>query len=181
MAIKAKTLSAAEIESDHRRFIQDTDEIKLHTETVTNYPALWERCPDDYGLTWSRLPFDPVSQDRVPKTQGLYAFVVQPTMRSLPPSAWLFYIGEVGATNSPNRTFWKRYSEYIEEYRTVTRPKLAVLFERYKGHIHFYFSEIDPTVHDIKKIESELITAAWPVANIKDFNVRMRKARRAFA
>lgn len=182
MAIKVSLTKTAQLEKDYRDFIKDTDEVKLHTECITLYPELWKRYAKNYGLKWKVAKFDEVSKPTIPKEKGIYAFVVVPDLGDLPPSSWLFYIGEVGATNSQNRHFNKRYSEYIDEFRIATRPKLAMLFNRYKGHIYFYYCAIDPNNNmDIKDIESELITAAWPFANIKDFAVRMRKSRRAFS
>ncbi|SEL80195.1 hypothetical protein SAMN05216382_2677 [Sphingomonas palmae] len=168
-------------EAEHRQFIQHTDGIKLHREDFVLYPHLWQRYGKGRGLKWKTIPFDRSKRPEVPKTQGLYAFVVHPSVSDLPPSAWLFYIGEVGATASKARTFWKRYDEYLGELDRTTRPKLSMLLERYRGHVHFYYCELDPTTVDLKAVEAELITAAWPYANIKDFHVQYGQVRRAFS
>lgn len=174
------TKSVWDKEAEHRQFLQEADAIKLHKEETVLYPELWKRYGAGRGFQWKALPFDQPSRAKVPRTQGLYAFVVQPAVSDLPPSSWLFYIGEVGASASPARTFWKRYEEYIGELDKTTRPKLSMLLERYKGFVRFYYCELDPTKVDLKAVEAELITAAWPYANIKDFHVQYRQVRRAF-
>lgn len=177
---KAPAKSTWAKEAEFRRFHAETDQITLHSQEAVLYPKLWKRYGPVRSLTWKVLPFNEATRSKVPKTQGLYAFVVQPEISDLPVHGWLFYIGEVGATASPARTFWKRYDEYLGELSKVTRPKMSVLLNRYKGYIKFYYCELDPTAVDLKAVEAELITAAWPTANIKDFDVQYRQVRRAF-
>lgn len=177
---KAPAKSTWTREAEHREFLKESDAIKIHKEESVLYPKLWARYGTGKGLTWKVLPFNAATRPKVPKTQGLYAFVVHPSVSDLPPNGWLFYIGEVGATAAPARTFWKRYDEYLGELDKTTRPKMSMLLERYKGHVHFYYCELDPKVVDLKAVEAELITAAWPYANIKDFHVQYRQVRRAF-
>jgi hypothetical protein len=180
MAIKPVKSKWA-VETEHRQFLKETDAIKIHKEEAVLYPKLWSRYGTGRGLTWKAVPFDAGSRPKVPKTQGIYAFVVHPAVSDLPPNGWLFYIGEVGATGSAARTFWKRYDEYLGELDKTTRPKMSMLLERYKGYINFYYCELDPAAVDLKQLEAELITAAWPYANIKDFHVQYRQVRRAFS
>ncbi|MEH3107742.1 MAG: hypothetical protein PGN09_10825 [Sphingomonas fennica] len=178
---KAPVKSTWTKEAEYRRLHAESAAIKVHREEAVLYPKLWKRYKAKRALSWKTLPFNEATRAKVPKTQGLYAFVVKPEVGDLPPSGWLFYIGEVGATASPSRTFWKRYEEYLGELSKVTRPKMSMLLERYKGYIHFYYCELDPKTVDLKAVEAELITAAWPYANIKDFDVQYRQLRRAFA
>ncbi len=173
--------STLEKEVEFRRFHNDTDAIKLHREEVVLWPKLWSRRNISLGLEWNVLPFSRATRSRVPRTKGLYAFAVQASVTDLPPHSWLFYIGEVGAGSSEDRTLWKRYGEYLGELDRVTRPKMSMLLERYKGYVQFYYCEIDPEEIDLKALESELITAAWPYANIKDFDVQYGPVRRAFS
>lgn len=167
-------------EVEHRQFLQETDNIKIHKEEAVLYPKLWTRYKNSRGLNWKALPFNKATRPKVPRTQGIYAFIVHPAVSDLPPNGWLFYIGEVGATDSAARTFWKRYDEYLGELDKTKRPKLSMLLERYKGYVHFYYCELDPVSVDLKALEAELITAAWPYANIKDFHVQYGQVRRAF-
>ncbi len=170
-----------EREQDHRDFIRRTDALKIHTEEIVLMPELWQHYGTEVaGLVWNSVPFDYASRGRVPKSKGIYAFVVHPAIRDLPINGWLFYIGEVGAGSSEARTFWKRYREYLNELKDTTRPTLSMLLERYRGFVTFYYCQLDPATVDIRALESRLITAAWPHANIKDFDVQFAQARNAF-
>ena len=97
-----------------------------------------------------------------------------------PPNNYLFYIGEVGATGGVGRTFKRRFQEYLDEYREITRPKVAQFLHSYKGTIDFYYCELDHLAVDIKALETELLTALLPIANVADIEPEIRAARRAF-
>ena len=97
-----------------------------------------------------------------------------------PTNSYLFYIGQVGASGSPPRTFPRRFQEYLDEYRVVTRPRVARFLHNYQGVIDFYYCELDHLKVDIKMLESELITALLPAANVSDIHPDISPARRAF-
>ena len=158
-----------------------TDEKKKYTEEVVLHPGLWRGYPATGVLKWNHVDFDRPSRARVPKRPGLYAFAVQPPHANFPPSSWLFYVGEVGATDSPARTLWKRYKEYLNELETSVRKKVGSIIYRYNGYVRFYYCELDPTINDLKIMETELITALWPYANINDFSAEVAGTRRAFS
>lgn len=157
------------------------DEVKKYTEEVVLNPSLWRGYSSKTALTWKHVDFDRPSRARVPKKPGLYAFAVQPPYVDFPPSSWLFYVGEVGATASQSRTLWQRYKEYLGELETSVRKKVGSVIYRYNGYVRFYYCELDPMVSNIKNIESELITALWPFANINDFCMNAAGTRRAFS
>lgn len=162
-------------------FAQLVDDVKVHTETVILHPTSWNGYRSAKALTWQHVPFDAKSRSKVPKVPGLYAFAVQPPHADFPPSSWLFYVGEVGSTTSASRTLWIRYKEYLDELRINIRRKVGTYLFRYNGHVRFYYCHVDPKVHDIKALESELISALWPDANIADFNATTRPVRKAFS
>lgn len=97
-----------------------------------------------------------------------------------PPNSYLFYIGEVGATGGRQRTFPRRFQEYLDEYENVTRPKVAHFLIRYKGAIDFYYCELDHLAVDIKALETKLLTALLPIANVRDIEPDISAGRRAF-
>ncbi len=156
-------------------------EVKEHTEQVRLTPTYWKNYTTGHGLKWTLVPFDKPSRSKVPKKPGLYAFAVHPPHSDFPPSVWLFYVGEVGATGSPARTLWVRYAEYLAELENTVRKKVGTFLFRYRGYTSFYYCVLDPATVDIKSVESELISALWPDANITDFDAAVSSIRRAFS
>ncbi len=157
------------------------DEVKKYTEEVVLHPGLWRGYSSAGMFTWKHVDFDRPSRARVPKKPGLYAFAVQPPHANFPPSSWLFYVGEVGATASPSRTLWQRYKEYLNELDTSVRKKVGSIIYRYNGYVRFYYCELDPKMVNIKNLERDLITALWPYANIRDFSIDIAGTRQAFS
>ncbi len=165
----------------HREWLDLTDRVKIYTEDAVLHPGFWTRYGDGHRLTWQKVAFNAASRAEVPRSRGLYAFAVQPPHSDFPASTYLFYIGEVGATNSPGRTLWQRFKEYLDKLKVIKRPSVGMLLNRYNGYVDFYYCELDPAAVDIKAIESALITALWPKANIRDFAVEVRQVRQAFS
>lgn|GEM_PF-6859351 len=162
-------------------FAQQVDDVKIHTETVILHPKSWNAYKSAATLSWKHVDFDAKSRAQVPKVPGLYAFAVQPPHGDFPPGSWLFYVGEVGSTASSSRTLWVRYKEYLDELKVNIRRKVGTYLYRYDGYVRFYYCHVDPNQHDIKQLESELISSLWPDANIADFNATTRPVRKAFS
>jgi hypothetical protein len=165
---------------DYDLWFKLVQETKAHTESVVLHPAMWARYVAVRGLKWTSLKFEDASLPKIPAERGLYAFAVCPPAEDFPPSNWLFYIGEVGATGRKGRTLQARFSEYLDELTRMKRPNVAAHLTRYNGHIDFYYCPLDWQAQDIKLIESELISALWPEANRADYHVGIRAVRRAF-
>lgn len=172
-------MTAEDIDDDGLWFalVQET---KVHTEHVILSPTMWAKYTTHRGLSWTRVPFEAAAQSQVPAQEGLYAFAVRPPVADFPPSSWLFYVGEVGATGGNNRTLTVRFGEYLRELSKMKRPSIAAPLKLYNGHIDFYYCPLDHANDDIKQIEQDLITAMWPWANRADFAVDVRQVRRAF-
>ena len=142
-------------------------------------PRQWGAYTSTVPLAWKYVNFDRPSRAKVPRKPGLYAFAVQPPHTDFPPSSWIFYVGEVGATNRPARTLWKRYDEYLKELDESVRAKVGRLIYKYRGFVRFYYCELDPTVIDIKAVETQLISALWPYANKNDFDAESGRTLKA--
>ena len=174
IASERNKVSAAE----HEAAVAD---IKRHREFFVLHPPSWKRYGSGLALTWEHVAFNRSERARVPRKPGLYAFAVQPPHTDFPPSSWLFYVGEVGATGSENRTLWQRYKEYLNELEDSIRPKMGHLIYRYRDYVQFYYCELDPTANDLKALETKLISALWPDGNINDFDADVARIRRAFS
>ena len=169
---KRGKISAAE----HEAAVAD---IKRHREAFVLHPTSWKSYNSTYALKWKYVDFNKAARAQVPKKPGLYAFAVHPPHSDFPPSSWLFYVGEVGATNSKDRTLWKRYAEYLKELDESIRAKVGTFIYRYRGYVRFYYCELDPA--DLKATEMRLISALWPDGNINDFDADVARIRRAFS
>lgn len=167
-----------------RRTAQENDEqadyIENQTRLYTLAPKQWAAYTSSVSLTWKHVNFNRASRAKVPRKPGLYAFAVQPPHADFPPSSWLFYVGEVGATDRPARTLWKRYGEYLKELDESVRPKVGRMIYKYRDFVRFYYCELDPKVVDIKAIETQLISALWPYANKNDYDAESARTKRAF-
>jgi hypothetical protein len=163
------------------KHLENVNDVKVFTENFVLHPEYWKSYKSISLLSWKNVRFDAASRATVPKKPGLYAFAVQPPHSDFPTSSWLFYIGEVGATGSGVRTLWRRYKEYLNELDKNVRKKVGVILCRYNGHVRFYFCELDPGQIDLKEVETSLISALWPEANINDFAAHMRGTRQAFS
>ncbi|TPK59103.1 hypothetical protein FJ930_29455 [Mesorhizobium sp. B2-4-15] len=157
------------------------NEIKIFTEPFVLHPESWNSYKSTITLTWTHVDFKHSSRKQVPKKPGLYAFAVQPPHMDFPPSSWLFYVGEVGATGSAARTLWRRYKEYLDELDKNIRKKVGTYLYRYQNYVRFYYCELDPKVIYLKALESNLISALWPEGNVKDYSASTRDTRRAFS
>ncbi|THD34462.1 MAG: hypothetical protein E7773_14835 [Sphingomonas sp.] len=171
---KRKKVSAAE----HEAAVAD---IKRHMEDYVLHPPSWRNYRSALPLKWQHVDFNRTSRALVPKKPGLYAFAVQPPHADFPPSSWLFYVGEVGATGSEKRTLWQRYKEYLNELEESIRAKVGTFIYRYRGYVRFYYCELDPAANDLKAMEMMLISALWPDGNINDFDADVARIRRAFS
>lgn len=172
-AVKRTKIAAAQ----HEAAVAD---IKRHMEDFVLHPPSWGAYKSTKPLTWKYVDFGKSTRAQIPKKPGLYAFAVQPPHGDFPPSSWLFYVGEVGATGSDARTLWKRYAEYLKELEESVRAKVGTFIYRYRGYVRFYYCELDPA-DDLKAMETMLISALWPDGNINDFSADVARIRRAFS
>lgn len=173
-AAKGKRVAAGE----HEAAVAD---IKRHMEDYVLHPPSWRKYKSTIPLKWEYVTFTKTARAKVPKKPGLYAFAVHPPHTDFPPSSWLFYVGEVGATGSRSRTLWVRYREYLTELEESVRAKVGTYLYRYRGFVRFYYCELDPDANDLKAIETMLISALWPDGNINDFDADIARTRRAFS
>ena len=154
-------------------------DIKHHRQEFYIVPSLWERYGVARGLKWERVDFLASSKTSLPDKKGLYAMTIRAPNPDFPPNSYLFYVGEVGAKSSEKRTFPRRFQEYLDEYRQITRPNVAIFLHSYRGYIDFHYCELDESA-DIKSLESDLITYLLPIANRRDIEPEIGIVRRAF-
>ena len=157
------------------------EELHQFRESFIVAPRLWEDYGPPFGLTWNKVDFEPSSKIILPPAKGLYAMTVRARNPDFPPASYLFYVGQVGASGSPDRTFPVRFQDYLNEYSRIKRPKVARFLHKYKGHIDFYYCVLDHSMVDIGALEKKIITALLPMANTSDIEPSISAARRAFS
>jgi hypothetical protein len=150
----------------------DTDEeakIMYHIKKFLLYPSFWEDPTNKVPVTlkWKRRKFIDTNKKAIPKSKGVYAFVLIPTYHELFETRYLFYIGKT------NRTLHERFGEYLRERDGKGKPrkKLFKMFKVYSKHLYFFYSEI-PNVKDVNKTEDCLINSFVPFVN-----TQIQKAR----
>ncbi len=129
-------------------------EAKLHShiKSFFLYP--------DYGidvknklptLKWKKIRFDEKNKAKIPKSKGIYAFVLIPSYSNFVETKYLFYVGKT------NRTLYQRFEEYLNEKKGVGKPRKKVfkMLNQYNGHLYFYYTEI--STKSVVDITEELV------------------------
>ena len=137
-------------------------------------PQMWDECNLPVTLEWTSVKFGEDYRDSVPADKfGVYAFMLEPDFTGPPKSTYLLYIGKT------KRGFRERYGEYLsEEDDDFARSKIAWMFERWMGHISFYYAPIDER-QLIAQTEDALIHACIPPCNTR-FKGTVGRALTAF-
>ncbi len=141
------------------------------------HPQLWKSVAPLPPLKWRPVRFSPANHAVVPKSRGVYAFVVQHDNVSFPPHGYVMYIGIVGDTSAA-RTLHARYREYLKERElkvTAPRPKVYILLQEYMNDLVFYFAEVKDTTIDLSVIEDSLLDVLIPPCN-ETFSANIRPA-----
>lgn len=125
--------------------------------------CLWEQQFKSFrpkgALVWHCVPAKASKKSMLPKTQGVYAFVVKPHIIELD---WSGYIVYVGKTESQN--FQTRFQQYFDEpKRTKPRLWVAEMFKLWKNNLYYYYASTSAT--DASRFEDALLSALLPPNN----------------
>ena len=159
-------------------FVQEVDTLKSFAETFVLCPWQWDTFSPPTELRWRCLKFCPSNRSRVPSHSGIYAFVVRKQPSAFPPHGYIMYVGMAGRDGGGS--LQARYSNYFSEKRTLKRPKVHYMLNKWAGHLYFYYAPIKKTACDIHKLEQHLCDAIIPPCNINDFSARIRSLVGAF-
>lgn len=140
-------------------------------------PKQWAACTYTSQLQWRSVPFKKAERIKVPKSRGLYAFVVRPNVAAVFEHGYLVYIGQTG--HITNRTLNDRFDDYFQPSQIRKRPKLAWMMSKWQDHLLFYYVDLDATP-DLKVIETGLNDALLPPFVTGDFSPKIRRAVKAF-
>jgi hypothetical protein len=125
------------------------------------YPQLWST-PELHtyynGRKWEVVSF--VSPPPpLPKSSGIYMFVVGPYCGGLRDHSYIFYVGK--ATN-----IRKRYSEYLLEKAgggANPREQIVMFLNDFDGYLHFHYTLVPKS--ELTEAEALLKDNLTPVAN----------------
>lgn len=136
--------------------------LQSHIKSFFLYPDFWADSKKKLilSLKWSRIRFDERNKGKIPKTKGVYAFVLVPSYNNFLESRYLFYVGKT------NRTLFKRFEEYIKEKKGEGKPRKKVfkMLNQYDGHLYFYYTEIISKI-DVDITEELLLNVFVPHIN----------------
>lgn len=147
---------------------------EFHVKRMVLSPFQWTACRLSVDLNWEAVKFTRRNMQRIPKTCGVYTFLVQPGIANHPCCSYLLYVGE-----TEDQDFRRRYQQYLREKRASDksrRPHVMDMLQKWDGFLWFCYARIDQ--HDIiENVENTLLTAYLPPTN-KDFPARVSQALR---
>jgi len=145
-----------------------------HHVEMMFYPEAWANAPVTES-NWECSDFPPDPRDSIPKSPGVYVFVVMTNIFNFPHGNGLFYIGK--ATN-----LYERIGSYIAEIdhsiASSSRPLVWRMINTWRGHLkYFYTTTID--VKEAEKLENHMLNAFRPPFN-RQYEASISKTMRAF-
>ncbi|MFT0625647.1 hypothetical protein ACMHYQ_23670, partial [Ectopseudomonas guguanensis] len=105
-------------------FVKHVDELKSSKHNFFINAADWNKISLPVKLNWKKAKFKKSNASSIPKNSGVYAFLISPENDSLPPFAFLMYIGITGYKADSPSTLRDRYMNYIKE-EVGRRQKLS--------------------------------------------------------
>ena len=151
------------------------DRLKSDKEDFCLSIRQWKQFKSPVKLGWNSVPFCRSDATAVPKTRGVYAFIITLGTDSIPPNGYVTYVGETG--NDSRETLQSRFVSYFSEMKDESR-KVHYILRKYRRYLHFYFSKVPNRRHNLKQIEMILCDTLVPPYNVKDFSLEMRRGKK---
>jgi hypothetical protein len=150
------------------------DLAEFHVKRMVLSPEHWKSFAHPTALAWTSVKFTYANVATIPKTRGVYTFLVQPGIANHPLCSYLLYVGETS-----QQTFKGRYRQYLRDGRAgdkSTRPHITDMIEKWEGFLWFCYAPIKDN-QIIVDVEDALLSAYLPPTN-KDFPAEISKALR---
>ena len=144
----------------------------FHIKRMILSPFQWAACTLPINLTWRVVKFTSRNVRMIPKTRGVYTFLVQPGIVNHPCCSYLLYVGE-----TENQNFRQRYQQYLREKRAgdeSRRPHVTDMLDKWDDFLWFCFASIEQE-DLIKGVEDALLSAYLPPSN-KAFPAKVSRA-----
>ena len=134
-------------------------ELKSHIWRFLLFPSFWIDTSKHISidLKWRKIKFSEDNSSSLPKSTGIYCFVVIPPTPNLFITRYLLYAGKASSTTLKNR-----YENYINEMNGLgigaqkPRIKIEEMLNEYIGHIYFFYATISNKT-DIIDCEAKIL------------------------
>lgn len=160
-------------------FTSSVMDLMPYQQTFLLAPSTWATFTNTHNLIWKSVKFEKASKGSVPKTRGVYAFVVSPGLTGVPPIGYLMYIGETGDSTTGTASLRTRFLQYFREQAVKKREAVHVFLNKWADHLLFYFAEIPTPSVSTKAVEESLCDALRPPVVTQDFSPAVRSQTRA--
>jgi hypothetical protein len=136
----------------------------------------WGKAPPRH-LTWIPIPFPPDKATRrsLPNDSGVYVFVAEPTLFSLPQTSTLLYVGKAKQIRSRIRAY---IGELKIRFAKSGRPHIWRMTHVWHGHLKYYYTTT-ANVTAAEDLEEEMLEALNPYFN-KELPAELSQRVRAF-
>lgn len=136
----------------------------------------WAKAPAR-TLTWHSIPFPPDSTTRrgLPNDSGVYVFVAEPNLFSLPQTSTLLYVGKAKKIKSRIRAY---IGELKIRFGKTARPHIWRMANAWNGHLRYYYTTTI-NVAEAEALEDEMLDALNPYFN-KELPAELSQRVRAF-
>lgn len=152
--------------------VDAVNKLKEYVQQFLLSPERWSTL-DIPVYEWQSIHFAEGNAVSIPKTRGIYCFVVKCNSELVPSHGYIMYVGITG--NENKRTLRDRYREYVREMVRAKRYNIHYMLNMWENHLYFNFIEVHDTSVDLSKIERNLISALFPPYNTTDFLGDLRK------
>lgn len=141
------------------------------------HPRLWKELKLPVKLTWNIARFNKSTASKIPKTCGVYAFIVRPKIANNNYASYLLYIGKT----EQQEGFRGRYRNYLQHAVEARprRPSIRAMFDQWPEHFWFCYARIEGSSKKIDTTEKALIGAYLP-PYCKNFPGKLGKAMNAW-
>lgn len=136
----------------------------------------WAKAPPT-PLTWISVPFPPDKATRrsLPNDSGVYVFVAEPNLFSLPQASTLLYVGKAKQIKSRIRAY---IGELKIRFAKSGRPHIWRMTHAWNGHLKYYYTTT-ANVTAAEDLEEEMLEALNPYFN-KELPAELSQRVRAF-
>lgn len=162
-------------------FIDESDRMKVFTFDFVLDPERWQNFKPLTMLKLKSVKFEENNLDAIPKTIGIYAFVIKfysipADEKNFPSHGFIMYGGITGYKKNSTRCLRDRFKEYLSG--KDKRPRIINLFKKFHNHLYFFYSETPPDI-DLTVLEHQFNDAIQPPAVQNDFSADVRASRTA--
>lgn len=154
--------------------LNDLAYVRNHAVEMLFLPSAWKDAVNS-SHDWVELLFPPAVRGAIPKSPGVYAFVVKTELFDFPCSSGIFYVGKA-------TSLYDRIGSYIGEQnkRLVdsVRPHVWRMINQWEGHLRYIYT-ITADVPSAEALENKMINAFRPHFNHR-YDATVSQTMRAF-